>query len=297
MTVAARPAGRSGGKAAARASGRAPARRRGTTARSAAPVRSVRAAVVVGGGLVWAALLIFSVAVSSLLTVVVLVPVGAIATASGWRAAEARASGARGRRRSIRQWPFVLVVAMGASLLDPLVALGGPYPALAILLVSTALITASVAVAGYAASARPLRAVGGRWVVAVGPSVAVTSVVVARHQGSSLALALVAAALAYDAGSFVMGHGRSAVGGWLGVLFGLASVAVVAVFAAALMDPPFSGSKPWVVFAAVAVLAPIGARLSQAAAGGERLPAVRRLDSLWLAAPVWVVLVALLLHR
>jgi hypothetical protein len=190
-----------------------------------------------------------------------------------------------------------LVAALAASVLDPLVALGGPYLALAVLVVSTGVIAALVLVSGYAASARPLRSVGARLVVGVAPSVAVTSVVVARHQGSSLALALVAAALAYDAGSFLMGHGRSAVGGWLGVVFGVASVAVVAVFVAALMDPPFSGSKPWVGFGAVAVLAALGVRLSQAAAGGARLPAVRRLDSLWLAAPVWVVLSALLLHR
>jgi hypothetical protein len=190
-----------------------------------------------------------------------------------------------------------LVAALAASVLDPLVALGGPYLALAVLVVSTGVIAALVLVSGYAASARPLRSVGARLVVGVAPSVAVTSVVVARHQGSSLALALVAAALAYDVGSFLMGHGRSAVGGWLGVVFGLVSVAVVAVFVAALMDPPFSGSKPWVVFGAVAVLAALGVRLSQAAAGGARLPAVRRLDSLWLAAPVWVVLSALLLHR
>ena len=134
-------------------------------------------------------------------------------------------------------------------------------------------------------------------VAALAPAVAATSVVVARHQGSNLALALVVALLAYDVGAFVMGNSRTALGGPVGVVFGLLSVAVVAVFVAALMDPPFSGSRPWLVFAAVAVSAPLGVRLGQMVAGGERLPAVRRVDSWFLAAPVWVLAAVLLLHR
>lgn len=83
----------------------------------------------------------------------------------------------------------------------------------------------------------------------------------------------------------------------MGVIAGMVTVAVLAVFVAAVMNPPFSGARPWVIFAGVALAAPIGVRLCQWPARAERLPAVRRLDSLALVAPLWVVVVALGLHR
>jgi hypothetical protein len=242
---------------------------------------------------------------SSFLTAVVLIPVAAVATASGVRAAEGRPrSRARSRTRTRRRSgsgrrppSLALVAALTASVLDPLIALAGVVAALAGLVVSFGAVAALVLASGFAASARPLRSVAWKLVAALMPTLAATSIVLARHQGSSLALALVGATLAYDAGSFLMGHGRSPLGGVAGVVFGILSVAVVAVFVAAVMDPPFRGDRPWVVFAAVAVLAPLGVRLGQLPAGGERLPAVRRVDSLCLAAPAWVVATALVLHR
>ena len=247
-------------------------------------------------GIVWAAALIGAVAISSFLTAVLLGAVAVVATASGLRATEVRGrSGSRSRSRS-RRPPMVVVAALAAAGLDPIVALAGPVPGVVLTILSAAAVSAMVLSSGYAKSARPLRAVGSRLVAAVAPAVAAAAVVVARHQGSNLALALVAAALAYDAGAFLMGNARTPLGGPIGVLFGMLSVAVIAVFVAAVMNPPFTGSRPWVVFALIAASAPAGVRLGQLV-GRERLPAVRRMDSLFVMAPVWVVLAALLLHR
>lgn len=309
MTIAARDAGparRGSASAAARSTGSkkaaaksrsgesGPARtRRGSASPEAKPVRAV---LPVAGGLLWAVALVGSVAVSSFLTAVLLGVVAVVATASGMRASE---TGPRGRSRSksrSRRPPTVLVLALGAAALDPLVALAGPFAAVAVLLVSEGVVGAMVLSSGYAASARPLRSVGSRLVAAIGPAVAATSVVIARHQGSTLALALVTAVLAYDAGSFLMGNSRTPLGGPVGVTFGVISVAVVAVFVAAVMNPPFNGSRPWIVFALVAAACPMGVRLGQLL-GKERLPAVRRMDSLLVTAPLWVLSAALLLHR
>jgi hypothetical protein len=81
------------------------------------------------------------------------------------------------------------------------------------------------------------------------------------------------------------------------VVGGLLTVAVVAVFTAAAIDPPFSGDRPWIVFGLVGVLAPAGVALLSLVVSGVRLPALRRLDSLVLSGPAWVIAVALLLHR
>jgi hypothetical protein len=51
------------------------------------------------------------------------------------------------------------------------------------------------------------------------------------------------------------------------------------------------------VFALLAVTAPAGVALAAHVAPGVRLPALRRLDSLWLAGPAWVIAVAVVLHR
>ncbi len=256
-------------------------------------VRPVPAIVPVGFGVLWAVVLLAALATSSLLTVVVLVPVAALATATGLRATEPR----RRRRAKSRRPSTLLLVALAASVLDPLVALGGPLLALAVLVVSGGAIAVLVLISGFSASARPMRLVAARFVASYAPALAVTSVVAARSQGSNLALAVVGATLAYDAGAFIMGNGRGALGGPVGVIAGMVTVTVVAVFVAAVMNPPFSGARPWVIFAGIALAAPLGVRLCEWPARGERLPAVRRLDSLSLVAPLWVAVVALVLHR
>jgi hypothetical protein len=261
------------------------------TPRGRPRVKPVRAFVPVLAGLAWALLLLGAVAVSSFLTVVVMVPIAALAVVTGIRATESKR-----RKRSSQPSPLILA-ALAVCVLDPLIALGGMLIGVAALVLSAAGLTALVVVSVFQASARPVRTAAVRLVAAITPTLAVTGVVLARHQGSSLALVMVAAALAFDIGAFLMGNSRTPLGGPVGVAFGVISVAVVALFAAAVMGPPMSGARPWVVFAVVAVAAPAGVRLCQWPAGGERLPALRRLDSLSVVAPVWVVLAAFVLHR
>jgi hypothetical protein len=255
--------------------------------------KPVRALIPVVSGLVWALALMGALAVSSLLTAVVLVPVAAVATATGIRAVTARP----GRRARSGLPSTLLYAGLAACIVDPLVALSGPLPGMAVLVLSGVGIAALVVLSSYAASARPLRSVSVRFVAAFVPTMVVTSVILARHQGSNLAMAMVGATLAYDMGAFLMGHGRTPLGGAVGVVSGWLSIGVVAVFVAAVMNPPFSGARPTAVFLGVAALAPLGVRLCQRPAGEERLPALRRLDSLSLVAPAWVVIAGAVLHR
>ena len=266
--------------------------------RTRPPARAL--VLVVGGGL-WAVLLAAVLVESSFLTALVMIPMAVLATVTGVRAAEPKRrggkAGANRSKRSGQKFPPVLAAGLAATVIDPLAALGGPILALAALILSFGAVGRLVLPAGFESTVRPLRGVAGRVTAALAPAVAVTSVVIARHQGSTLALALVAALMLYDAGACVMGHGRTATGGPVGVAFGAASVTVVAIFSAAVLNPPFGGDRPWVVFAMVAVLAPLGVKLGQVTVGNDRLPAVRRLDSWTLAAPAWVLATALLLHR
>jgi hypothetical protein len=77
----------------------------------------------------------------------------------------------------------------------------------------------------------------------------------------------------------------------------MVTVGVLAVFVAAVVVPPFSGRAPWILLGLVAALAPMGVWLAGRASPRSRLPALRRLDSLILAGPAWVLGVGLLLHR
>lgn len=278
--------------------------------RSARPEKRVsapgrRAAVPVVGGVVWAALVLGATGAAAVVAAIVVIPVAVVAAGSGVRALEA-ARGRRGRRRHIS--PLALVAVTGAVVV-PLAALAATVVAVAALAALAAAVLLLGGPAGAHRSSRhangpattgpatrggpgQLGPAAGRLVAAVGPAAAAGSVLLARHQHASGALALLAAVLAFDAGAFMMGNARTATGGPVGVVFGLVSVAVVAVSVAALMNPPFSGARPWAVFAVVGLLAAAGVWLADRAVGGSRSPALRRLDSLILAGPAWVILMA-----
>jgi hypothetical protein len=98
----------------------------------------------------------------------------------------------------------------------------------------------------------------------------------------------------YDMASFVTGTGPR--GGPAGVIFGALTLGVLAVFVSAVMVPPFTGHSAWILVGLVAVLAPAGVYLASVVSR-RPLPALRRLDSLALAGPAWVIGVGLLLHR
>jgi hypothetical protein len=185
-------------------------------------------------------------------------------------------------------------VAIVAAILLPVSAIGGPTPFI--------VITLLVAVAGGAVlllGERGRKPVAALIMLAavLAPGIAAASVVLAVRQGSNEAVTLVAAVCLYDMASFIVGNGRSALGGVFGILAGWLSVGVLAVLVAASMNPPYTGHKPILLFGLVAVLAPLGVALTSLIVRGARLPALRRLDAFVLAGPAWVLAVSAVLHR
>jgi hypothetical protein len=245
-------------------------------------------------GLLWAALLVASAEVGSAAMAVLLMPVSLVAAVSGVRAvtgddADTGGEGGTGKRPAWLVLPPRVAVAVVPALVLPLAALGGPKVA-----VGVGVVLAAAAVALLVVTT------GRRFSIAVllaafTPAVAAASVVVARGQGLSEGLTLLVAICLYDMASFVTGTGPR--GGPAGVIVGMITVGVLAVFAAAVLVPPYSGRSPWILMGLVAVLAPAGVFVSARIAQGRRLPALRRLDSLVLAGPAWVIAVSLLLHR
>jgi hypothetical protein len=247
-------------------------------------------------GIVWAGLILAAVATSAVAVVVLLIPIGVVASLSAVRAVSTRSGGQVAGSRT--RWTVVTGsrygIAVVAPIALPLAALGGTGPAV----VATGLVIVGGGVVLFGAQPRAgglfyLRLLAG----VLGPAVASMAVVLARWQGTNEAVALVAAVCGYDMAAFIFGTGRGALGGTGGVVAGIITVAVVAVFSAAAIDPPFSGDRPWIVFGVAGLLAPAGVALLDLVVSGARLPALRRLDSLALSGPAWVIAVALVLRR
>ena len=246
-------------------------------------VQSSRAVVLMVSGALWAVFLIVGDSIATWTAAAVVLPVAVVATAS---------VGPRRRSRRQPKVPPLLLAGLGASVVLPLAALGGPVAAIVALCVAAGGI-AFVLVTRPTPGANLVSSL----VAALGPAVAAMSVVLARGQGTNEGVALVVAVCAYDMAAFLMGNSRTPLGGPIGVAAGWVSVAVVGLFATAVMDPPFSGSRTIVMFGLIALLAPAGVIVSSWLPGPFRRPALRRLDSLMLAAPAWVLAVTFVLHR
>ncbi|MGH9178090.1 MAG: hypothetical protein ACRD0N_06005, partial [Acidimicrobiales bacterium] len=107
---------------------------------------------------------------------------------------------------------------------------------------------------------------------------------------------LLALVSVHDASVYVVGTGAN--NAWEGTAAGVASMAAVTLAVAAVLVPPFRGASPWVLGALAAVLVPLGPYLGSALLGDRRLrvPALRRLDSMLVVAPVWCLVAALILE-
>jgi hypothetical protein len=126
------------------------------------------------------------------------------------------------------------------------------------------------------------------------PAAAGSGLVLARAQGLSEGVALVAMISFYDSAAYLMGTGaRFAVEG---PIAGLASIGALTLFLAAM--PPFAGDTPWILGGLAAGLAPLGPMVARRLTPepSARVPALRRLDSLILLGPAWAAATALLLH-
>jgi hypothetical protein len=89
---------------------------------------------------------------------------------------------------------------------------------------------------------------------------------------------------AFDAGYYLVGSGAGAA--WEAAAAGAVSLVPVTVGAAVVLVPTFP-SAPFVLGGIAAVLAPLGIPAATILIGDGRASAVRRLDSLLLAGPVW----------
>lgn len=200
----------------------------------------------------------------------------------------AAAQVARWRSRRPRQ-TVMAMSGLGATAVT-LAALGGPS---SLALCAGGVVVAALACALWKQGRTRDLLLASLVAVAIGGVAAAP--VLLRATGLAPVLVLFAYAMAYDASTYVVGSG--AANAWEGPAAGIAATGTVTLTVAALLVPPFRGASPWVLGALAAGLAPLGPLAASALLGDStsRAPALRRLDSLLVLAPVWAVAVWLLL--
>jgi len=234
-------------------------------------------------GMAWAVLTLAAAAAGPVVLAVLLSPVAALAaaqTAFSWR------------RRPRR--PAVAVAAAGAGLVAASSTLGLRAVIVAVLLVTALLVLArAVAPSGRGRPGRAAPELTG--LIAVGAGLAAASPVLLRSDGLVPAFVMLSFAHVYDAGAYVVGTGARSP--WEGTAAGVASIAAVTLAAAAVLVPPFRGFSPWLLGGLAALVTPLGPAAATAILGDKRrrTPALRRLDSLLVLAPVWTLAAALML--
>ncbi len=181
--------------------------------------------------------------------------------------------------RTTRVQPPAAVAAVFAAGIT-LAALGG---GLVVAVVAATIALVLVAAATFGPLGQP--GVIRRVVIVLGPGVAAAGLVLARAQGLTFGLVLLGMVTVFDSSAYLIGTG--APNRWEGSVAGGASIAALTLFVAAVLAPPLSGATPWLLGAAVAVLAPIGPVLARWMTGDKlaQVPALRRLDSLILVGP------------
>lgn len=178
-------------------------------------------------------------------------------------------------------------VAGGAAAALVLAAAAGPVAVGGTVVVVVGLVVAGAAAAGER-RADPVLTLA----IAGTVGLAAASPVLLLHRGAAAVFVLLVFAAVHDASAYVVGTGaRNA---WEGPAAGAASIAAVTLGVASVLVPPFRGASPWLLGGLAIVLAPIGPYVGSALLGhrGARVPALRRLDSLLVLAPVWSLVAA-----
>jgi hypothetical protein len=212
------------------------------------------------------------------------------AVAAGWAALET----AR-RQREVGALPHVWVSALAAGAVGAAGAGGARMLGAAVL--------AAVAAAVAAAALRPegdggivgQAALTVQCALPVG--LAAACVVLTRDLEIGAAIVLLVFVSCYEAGDFLIGSGSS--NSVEGPLLGVVTVAVAAAAVAVLQAPPFDGEAVFTFAALAAVMCPLGQLLASALlpAADAKAPALRRLDSLLLLAPLWCWTVGLFMDN
>lgn len=167
-------------------------------------------------------------------------------------------------------------------------ALGPQAMGIALLLVTAA--TVVYATAGPTPSG-PLAGTGSLLQAALPTAVAGGCLVLLADREVWAVIALVLLTSAYETGDFLIGSGSA--NAVEGPVAGAAAVLVMSLVVAAAGVPPFGVAEAMVLGMAVAPLAFLGQLLASAMLPHSRAfaPALRRVDSLLLAAPIWYVAV------
>lgn len=192
------------------------------------------------------------------------------------------------------QW----VAAAGAGLM----VIAGAVDVVWIGAAALAVVVAAVAVAYISATRNTSVATNAAYTVLAAIPVGLAGASVAtclRYDEIGAAAVLVAFALAYDVGDFVVGSGASnpyegPVAGWL-------AIAAVATVVVVLNVPPFRGAPAWGFAILAAAACPIGQIAGSAILPSARAKAsaLRRLDTLLVLAPAFTFAVGLFVqtHR
>jgi molybdopterin synthase sulfur carrier subunit len=185
----------------------------------------------------------------------------------------------------------VAYVAVGGAAALPLAAIGG-LETLNIFVVLAVVITMLARVAGPTKA--PSRDVALTLMIILPIGLATAAPVLLRSLSLAAPLALFAFAAAHDMGAYLVGTGAASE--WEGPIAGIASIFCVTLFVAVLV-PSFDGAAPFLLGLVAAILAPLGPLAASIVLGDRdaKAPALRRLDSLLLLAPIWAWLAAVLL--
>jgi hypothetical protein len=194
-----------------------------------------------------------------------------------------------------RHGPDRAVAAFGGSALAVAATLGSAMLGLGYLvLAGTALVVAAATRShGHQVLARAGRVVGAAGICG---GAAASLVLLARYEIGALVILLVFV-MVYDASDYIVGSGAS--NGLEGPIAGMIFIGATAAVVAGIGAPPFNGADIW-SFAVLAMIAcPTGQLLASAMMpkANCRAPALRRLDSLLVVAPLWAWLVGLYLTR
>ncbi len=126
------------------------------------------------------------------------------------------------------------------------------------------------------------------------PGMAAAGVVLTLRYDLIAAAGLILLVSAYDSGDFLIGSGSRR--RWEGPAIGIIAVMVMAFAISSLRLPPFVLPEALYLGGMAAVLCPIGQLVASAVLpdAAVRAPAVRRLDSLMVLAPVWALVIGIL---
>ncbi len=188
-------------------------------------------------------------------------------------------------------------IAAGLAAAIVLAAVAGPIAAGGVAVAAILVLVTDAVVHRASAGGQP--GLSRRILIVALPAAAGAGFVLTRRQGFDEALVLGGMMVVYDSAAYLIGTGANH--RWEGPAAGIISIGILSVLVAAVLAPPFTGSSPWVFGGLAAVLLPLGPivcrQLVGRARSPARVPALRRLDSLVLAAPTWPVAIALLLPK